>query len=95
MLRLRTFLLLFSLAVLALASSKHGDTKDCPPHQVHYTCGTNCPENCENHDVYPVRCGKNCRNACFCVLPYIFEKGKEGRCVLPAHCPRRYLSYDH
>ncbi|XP_056399827.1 uncharacterized protein LOC130294256 [Hyla sarda] len=89
MFKVCTLLLLFSMVLQSLASSGQ---HDCAAHQNHVTCGTACPENCQNYGTEANHvCTKQCVAACFCKIPYIFKIGKSGECVLPDECPKRFI----
>ncbi|XP_073513673.1 chymotrypsin inhibitor-like [Phyllobates terribilis] len=88
MLKVRALLFLFSLVLHSMASH---DKHDCNTHQKFATCGTACPENCNNYGTEAsLFCSTQCVTGCFCVSPYIFKKGNSGECILPDHCPRKF-----
>ncbi|XP_075045829.1 chymotrypsin-elastase inhibitor ixodidin-like [Mixophyes fleayi] len=84
-------LVLLSLCMYGEAKPPHEESCEYG-HQVYRSCGTDCPENCENFG-QPIACTLQCVRGCFCQDPYIFQQGKSGPCVLRGHCPRRYNEY--
>ncbi|XP_075695177.1 cysteine-rich venom protein 1-like [Rhinoderma darwinii] len=91
MLKVCTLFVLFSLVLHSMASS---DQHDCSAHQIYRSCGSDCPANCDNYYTQLNKaCSFNCKDACFCVPPYIFKSGKSGECIMPSFCPRRFHRY--
>ncbi|XP_068098005.1 von Willebrand factor-like [Hyperolius riggenbachi] len=67
--------------------------EECGAHQKFQSCGTACPDNCENYGAGDIPCILPCVQGCFCQKSYIFQSGESGACVLPEECPSRYTEY--
>ncbi|XP_068098009.1 zonadhesin-like isoform X2 [Hyperolius riggenbachi] len=67
--------------------------EECGAHQEFQSCGTACPDNCENYGAGDRPCILPCVQGCFCQKSYIFQSGESGACILPEECPSRYTEY--
>ncbi|KAG9466450.1 hypothetical protein GDO78_016620 [Eleutherodactylus coqui] len=79
-------LLLVSLsaAFILISTDIVPPNKECPQNMT-YTCGTMCPEIC--NEPKPTVCNKMCRMDCFCIENYVFVNKNLKNCVLPQDCP--------
>ncbi|XP_077312345.1 uncharacterized protein LOC143933353 [Lithobates pipiens] len=93
--RITNILLIVTLALIAVCQAHPGGHEDeCEhPHQVWNSCGTACPDNCQNYRDVNRPCAKICGRGCFCRKPYVFKNGDSGPCTHWKLCPRTYTEY--
>ena len=52
----------------------------------HQSCGSSCPDNCQNYTGTPRICPQQCVSACRCRHGFIFRNGTSGTCIPPIQC---------
>ncbi|GBP26747.1 Mucin-19 [Eumeta japonica] len=67
--------------------------EDCPAepnclleNEVFLSCGTSCPDTCDNYDDGGRPCTRQCVRGCFCAEGYV--RRQDGACVKPDKCPK-------
>ncbi|UYV78422.1 hypothetical protein LAZ67_16001302 [Cordylochernes scorpioides] len=61
-------------------------TECTKPHEVYLTCGSSCPDTCDNYNDTSRVCTLQCVQGCFCEKGYV--RNSKGDCVLPSQCPK-------
>ncbi|KAM4016849.1 chymotrypsin inhibitor-like [Anomaloglossus baeobatrachus] len=91
MLKVSTLLLVSSLVLCSMARHrKH----DCTTHEEYKSCGTACPETCDNYGTEAnLICTMHCEPGCYCAKPYILKRKDDDECILPDYCPMKYYGY--
>ncbi|XP_053693505.1 chymotrypsin inhibitor-like [Sabethes cyaneus] len=63
------------------------DTYCSGVNEVFSTCGSACPQTCDNYRLGSLGCGRPCQRGCFCRTGYV--RNSVGVCVEPIQCTRR------
>nr|Q8T0W0.1 RecName: Full=Cysteine-rich venom protein 6; Short=cvp6; Flags: Precursor [Pimpla hypochondriaca]CAD27742.1 cysteine-rich venom protein 6 [Pimpla hypochondriaca] len=68
--------------IVVVVAANLCEASDCGPNRVYKSCGTGCPETCENPDP---DCDRACHQGCFCSKGLLQDI--DGNCISPDKCP--------